>query len=380
MNIWRLTFGCGTPSAKQQNSARNASFSGYTAAHFSGNFASSYKTALPKMKKILLAVTAVAACLQLAAQYTFSESSGQYIQLSANADTITDPVDLASWDDNYIRIGLPFPVNSYGVWYDSCLVETNGELILYHDWTGLEPWDVDDTLHAIMGFGEFISMNGTGDLMSRGNNMSPILMEVIGNPGAQILKIEWRNSGFYEDTSALMTNFVNFQIWIHEFTGDVEVHIGTSFIEDISLGGSDGPTIGIAEYYMVPNVYALQSGMYVSGTPTTETGVANYTTLNGVPGDSTIYFFTNLATVGINHIEKTTFSMYPNPANEYCTIRLWNSNSSVMVTDAIGRIVMENTAVSSTTYTLNLSGYETGLYFVTVTGMNGSSTRALSVH
>ena len=333
------------------------------------------------MKKVLLAVTAIAAVLQLSAQYTFTESSGQYVPLSASADTITDPNILPAWDDDWIRIGLPFQVNMYGMWYDSAGVETNGELVLYNNWVGVtDPWyDVNDTVPCMMGFGEFFSEFGTGDLKSKGQNISPILMEVVGVPGSQILILEWRNAGFYEDTSAMFTNFVNFQIWIHEISGNVEYHYGPSLIDLNSFGGSTGPTIGLATTDLTPN-WVLFNGYYITGDNSSETMGTMIGQMTGQPVDSTIYFFTNLATVGINHIEKPLFSLYPNPANDYCTVHFQNSDNSIMVTDALGRIVMESTDVQTTEYTLDLSGYEAGLYFVIISGTNGSSARALSVH
>jgi hypothetical protein len=333
------------------------------------------------MKKILLAVTAVAACLQLAAQYTFTETSGVYVPLSASADTVTDPINLPTWDDDWVRVGLPFQVNMYGVWYDSLAVETNGEVALYNDWTGVvDPWyDVNDTVPCIMGFGEYFSEFGTGDLKSKGQNISPILMEVTGAPGSQILIIEWRNAGFYEDTSAMLTNFVNFQIWIHEISGNIEFHYGPHYVDLFSYGGSTGPTIGIATTDLTPN-WVLFNGIYVTGTTTSEVAGAAIGQMTGEPADSTIYFFTNLATVGINHIEKSMFTLYPNPATDNCVLRFENAENTVMVTDATGRVVMQNTVVNTSIYTLDVSGYDAGLYFITVSGQNGSSTRALSVH
>lgn len=333
------------------------------------------------MKKILLAITAVAACLQLAAQYTFTESSGLYVPVSTNADTLTDPINLPTWDDEWIRIGLPFQVNMYGTWYDSAAVETNGELVLYNDWTGVsDPWyDVNDTVPCIMGFGEFFSANGTGDLKSKGQDLSPILMEVMGPPGSQVMILEWRNAGFYEDTSAMLTNFVNFQIWIRETSGDIEFHYGPNYVDVNSYGGSTGPTIGIATTDLTANVWALFSGIYVTGTNTTEVAGAAVGQMTGQPNDSTIYFFGNLATVGINHITKSTFTHFPNPAADYCVLRLDGSENTVMLTDASGRIVMQNVQVNTDTYTLDLTGFESGLYFITVTGSRGSSTQPMLV-
>ncbi|HTF06492.1 MAG TPA: hypothetical protein VK826_20815, partial [Bacteroidia bacterium] len=294
------------------------------------------------MKRTLLSLFGIAAiALTLNAQYTFSESSGVYVPLTAAADTITDPQTLPVWDDEWLRIGLPFQVNMYGVWYDSAGVETNGELVLYNDWTGVDdPWyDVNDTVPAIMGFGEYFSLNATGDLKSRGPNQSPILTYLYGAPGSQIFIIEWRNAGFYEDTSAQLTNFVNFQIWIHEISGNIEFHYGTSLIDEPSYGSSDGPTIGIATTDLTANTWILFPGIYIAGTTTNETAGTAITTMWGQPADSTIYFFTNLATVGITQIERSTFTMYPNPAAVQCNLVLSDPNSVVMITDATGRLL-----------------------------------------
>ncbi len=333
------------------------------------------------MKKTLLSLFAAAAlALTLNAQYTFSETSGVYLPLSGTADTITDPQILPTWDDDWIRIGLPFQVNMYGVWYDSAGVETNGELVLFNDWTGVDdPWyDVNDTVPCIMGFGEFFSANATGDLKSKGQNISPILMEVIGTPGSQIMILEWRNAGFYEDTSTMVTNFVDFQIWIHEISGNMEFHYGPSYVDLNSHGGSTGPTIGIATADLT-QPWDLFSGIYITGTTTSEVPGAAFNQMTMQPADSTIYFFTNLATVGIYQIEKSTFTMYPNPANDQCTLVLSDPGSVVMITDASGRLLSETPAANSTTLTIDLSGYAPGLYFVSVRTDAGVSTRALSV-
>jgi hypothetical protein len=332
------------------------------------------------MKKILLAITSLAVCLQLAAQYTFTESSGQYVQLSASADSITDPLFLPDWDDDWIRIGLPFQVNMYGVWYDSAAVETNGELVFYNDWTGVaDPWyDVNDTVPCMMGFGEFFSEFGTGDLKSKGPNLSPILMEVTGAPGSQIMKLEWRNAGFYADTSIGFTNFVNFQIWIHEVSGNVEYHYGTSYIDLNSFNGSTGPTIGMATTDLTPN-WTLFDGYYITGDNSSETMGTAIGQMTGQPVDSTIYFFTNLATVGIEQVIKGSFRMYPNPTRDYCYLQLENQDNTITITDATGRIVMSPTTISTTFYAIDVSEFARGLYFVTVTSGNGSCTKPVSV-
>lgn len=335
------------------------------------------------MKKLLLLISCVfiSVCAELRGQYTFSESSGVYVPLSANATLITDSINFPTWDDDWFRLGLPFQVNMYGMWYDSLGLETNGELVLYNDWTGVaDPWyDVNDTVPCIMGFGEFFSAQATGDLRSRGQDASPILMEVTGFPGQQILKIEWRNAGFYEDTSSFLNNFVNFQIWIHEVSGNIEFHYGTSYVDVNSHGGSTGPTIGIATTDLTGNVWELFPGIYITGTTTSEVAGSAIGQMTGEPADSTIYFFTNLATVGIEHHHTVGFSMYPNPASSSATLMIPISESRIMITDASGRVCDEFSSQNGGRAELDLAAYNSGLYFVTVSNAEGVSTQMLIV-
>lgn len=331
------------------------------------------------MKKIYASILIVFLSLTgLKAQYTFTDTAEVYTPL-VNADTL--PFSSWVWDDDFTRMGLPFQVNSFGNWYDSVLVESNGSLILYNNWSGSEPWDVTDTLPAIMGFGEFLSNQGTGDLASKGGGQSPVLMQVSGNPGAQILKLEWRNAGFYEDTSAQLTNFVNFQIWIHEISGNIEYHYGTSYIDAISFGGSVGPTIGIAPYDMNGNAssWDLLSGIYVSGSTGSEIPTANYTQMTGAPGDSSVYLFYNLSTVSVQEFSRDGFSLYPNPATEFCFVNSPGMELTVTLFDASGRVISEQQSTNNSSVRLDLNGLEKGTYFVTVITETGVTTKPLII-
>lgn len=332
------------------------------------------------MKKIYVSILiAFCSLTGLHAQYTFTDTSGVYTPLSANADTL--PFSTWTWDDDFVRFGLPFTVNIYGSEYDSVLIEGNSSLIFYNDWTGLEPWDVNDTVHTIMPFGEFITNFGSMDLMSKGGGQSPILYELVGNPGARIMKLEWRNAGFYEDTSALLTNFVNFQIWIHEFTGNIECHYGTSYADAISLGGGTGPVVGIAPFVMssATSTYLVGNGIYVSGSSGNETDVPGYVQMSGLPADSSVYLFYNLATVSIEEFNRDGFIMYPNPATEFCIVNSDASEINVTLIDASGRVIQENTSSNGNNVRMELNGLQKGMYFVNVRTENGTTTKPLII-
>lgn len=331
------------------------------------------------MKKIYAALLICLLSVSgLKAQYSFTDTTGVYTPLTG-ADTLD--MSLWTWDDDYVRFGLPFQVNVYGAWYDSVLIEANSTLIFYNDWSGLDPWDVNDTVHVIMPFGEFVTNFGSMDLMSKGGGQSPILYEVSGSAGTRIMKLEWRNAGFYEDTSAMLTNFVNFQIWIHEFSGNVECHYGTSYVDAISLGGGTGPVVGIAPFAMnsTSSTYLLGNGIYVSGSSGTETDVPNYTLMNGLPADSSVYLFYNLVTVSVEEFSREGFSLYPNPATEFCFVNSPGNELTVTLFDASGRVISEQQSTNNSAVRLDLNGLEKGTYFVTVLTETGVTTKPLII-
>jgi hypothetical protein len=329
------------------------------------------------MKKIYAALLLVLLSVNgLKAQYTFTDTNGVYTPLTG-ADTLD--MSVWTWDDDYVRFGLPFQVNVYGAWYDSVLIDANSTLVFYNDWTGLDPWDVNDTVHVIMPFGEFVTNFGSLDLASKGGGQSPILYEVSGNPGARIMKLEWRNAGFYEDTSAMLTNFVNFQVWIHEFSSNIECHYGTSYVDANSLSGETGPVIGIAPFVMnsTNSQYLVGNGIYVSGSSGTETDVPAYTHLNGLPADSSVYLFYNLVTV--EEFSREGFSLYPNPASEYCFVNADGSAITVTLTDASGRMISEEKSNGSASVRIDLNGLQKGIYFVSVQTENTLTTKPLII-
>ncbi|MEJ2594274.1 MAG: hypothetical protein P8100_03915 [bacterium] len=78
--------------------------------------------------------------------------------------------------------------------------------------------------------------NGTDE------SLSPIDYEIVGEPGDQILKIQWINAGIREvDGDDDPDDYVNFQIWVCEGSNRIEIHYGASQTSDDSFGYNDGP-------------------------------------------------------------------------------------------------------------------------------------------
>ncbi|MDQ3109094.1 MAG: T9SS type A sorting domain-containing protein, partial [Bacteroidota bacterium] len=259
--------------------------------------------------------------------------------------------------------------------YDSVVVESNGEILLYNGLDSANFFYQADTFPVFIGFGDFMSQTGTGDLRYRTTGASPISYELTGLPGARIAKFEWKNCGFYDDTTS--TEFINFQIWIYEITGDVEYRFGTSSVTPYSYGGSPGPVIGIAPYVADPD-YIFLPGIFLQGDSTTCTSVSTYTNTTGTPVLNAVHRFANLATSGIKENATPVFSIYPNPANGKVNMVLPQGNQLITFTDISGRICLSENNTGGN-LSISLEGLQAGVYLITVSNEARSSTQRLVV-
>lgn len=77
----------------------------------------------------------------------------------------------------------------------------------------------------------------------------------------------------------------------------------------------------------------------------------------------------NLSNLGLNQFEKTTFSIFPNPANDLVTFNNLSIGSTLQFTDMTGKTVLE-TIVSTEEMNIDLTPMNNGVYFIQV--MNNS--------
>jgi len=331
------------------------------------------------MKKITLLLTAILISAITHAQYSFSQFNAPYTALSPVNDQFGDIPD---WDDDGINIAIGFPVLSFGKMYDSIFIESNGSLLLNNMFYNIDFNTATDTFVTLMPFGEFISQNGTGDLVARDIATSPIIYELHGTAGNRIAKIEWQNAGFYNDPSGDYSDSVNFQCWIYEVDGSIEFRYGTSQVSAGSLDGATGPTVGIAHYYLNPD-FDFATGTYLSGSPATATTSNTYGQLNGIPPSTKVYRWSNLS-IGVNEQKNNQpeFTVYPNPANSDVTI-YFNSkeNTQLKIVDITGKVIYaENIAANGmVNHKINTSEFADGVYFVSMQTTTGITTKKLVI-
>ncbi|MFM7661132.1 MAG: T9SS type A sorting domain-containing protein [Bacteroidota bacterium] len=83
--------------------------------------------------------------------------------------------------------------------------------------------------------------------------------------------------------------------------------------------------------------------------------------------------------VGIEESKDTQVSIYPNPASEVINIHSNKLlNATVSVTDLTGKVV-KNSTISGLTASINTSGLNNGIFFVTITDGNSTSTQKVVI-
>ena len=141
------------------------------------------------------------------------------------------------------------------------------------------------------------------------------------------------------------------------------------------------------EYDMVGQVEAVEGQTYYEFIDTPEqVGTYYYQVVTeyadgclSAPAPSGEYPDLDYVIVGVDEVSESvsTMALYPNPASDNLTIEAAQM-TGVSIISILGQVVFE-TSTDSDTYTLDLSGFNPGVYVVRVTTMNGTVTKSVSV-
>ena len=229
------------------------------------------------MKNILILFFFLIALSQSYAQsYSFSQSKGLYTHLE-NGTSINAEKVWSGFQSFSIPIGFSFDyIDST---FTSVSLEATGRLI----------FDENHYYYADMFVVAGMQDKGTE------NSLSPLSYELSGTIGDQVLKIEINNATYKKDLSST----INYQIWLYENNGTIELHMGPNSIEHPETTLDRGPFSGVFNMISFsPTTYAygyalLGSSESPSDTTFVGTGTNSFgLTLDGVPVDSSIYRFT----------------------------------------------------------------------------------------
>lgn len=122
---------------------------------------------------------------------------------------------------------------------------------------------------------------------------SGIFHDVAFEAGENILKVEWRQAALI-DTPDVQDDFLNFQIWIYQTSGVVELRYGPSKLNDdygTLIGG--GPFVGIFRFRQTPSFRVLQKNWLLGdpADPYHDTQGQSLGLLGHFPPEGTVYRF-----------------------------------------------------------------------------------------
>lgn len=294
-----------------------------------------------------------------------------------------------TWDDHNFEIPLGFNFKFFdqtvSTWYTGFL----GSSIATQ-----KDEDVDFGYALISGFGaDLIDINY--DLQSSDPQPgagSPVSYRIDGPAGNRIAKIEWRNAGFYYELEEKGSNLMrtNYQIWLYEKDGVIEVHFGPNRVTDPRLVLEDQAS---AFVFLIPEVGSDDDNIFPSG------GV----TLGGTPGDvklvelepdtrfvpgfeglftdGTVLRFTPATSVSADGLKAHTLVVLPNPVQDQLQVQVSGDDAvrveRVSILDINGR-TQAQWANQAGGY--DVSALAAGVYYLQVATNAGVSIHKLVKH
>jgi hypothetical protein len=341
-----------------------------------------YKTIKSKIMKITNLLIAAFCGLTLNIQsqtYNFSVSTGSYSDLTGSISLNNG----MTWDDPQFTIPIGFNFQYFNTTMNQIFLDDlglGGELSSDTSETGIYALLIPYGADIIdRGYDFNVDSSTTGSL----SNVSYILE---GTSGNRILKIEWKNVGFYSELEDdnISSDFTNFQLWLYEGSNDIEIHFGPNSITqpNLSFDGETGSYVGLFPEYDFDNDSVIGNGIVLSGNPSSPNALsvdsiyANY--LNGVILNGTIYKFTKSA-VGISELmsDFLKISIYPNPSDDYFNISFDNVEfniSSISILNTNGQKAKE---INFDNDVIDISDLSSGTYFVQLNTKSGIALKKL---
>ena len=222
---------------------------------------------------------------------------------------------------------------------------------------------------------------------SSGESLSNISYLVEGEEGSRICIIEWSNAGFYETSyNGAGSDFVNFQLWLHEDGDLIEVHFGDSEITDFfGVFDGGGPTLGIVAGFD-NNTSQFDEFLVLDGDPASPTLVSienNASSyfyeeyiLDAMPESGTIYRF-NRNSVSTNEIKElsTHFYIQPNLVRNTVSLRTQlslHSVKSVSIHNSDGALMK---TIHGDYENIDIGQFASGIYNMKILTSDGLATK-----
>lgn len=332
--------------------------------------------------KILLALCCGFTLYIESQSYNFNTTTGTYSNLVGSTSLNNN----TPWDDPEYTIPIGFNFTYFNTtttqfhlrdWGDGAYLTTQAVS------TGIVPLLIPYGADIIDRAYDLNNINATTGSVS---NISYLLE---GTSGNRILKIEWRNVGFYDELNDLGTtnDFTNFQLWLYEGSNTIEMHYGPNSISNTGTAftGEDGASISLIQTFDIDNEeFGSQSALELTGAPNApnmiSTTLFDETFLNNIIPNGTIYQFNN-ASLSTNYFinQNSNIKLSPNPtANSFKLLSNKETPvKSLTIINANGRIIKE---IKHPKKEIDISFLTQGIYFVNVkTAFNTITKKVIKI-
>jgi hypothetical protein len=302
------------------------------------------------------------------------------VSLAARLNTLGQvfPYDFSVYNDPYYDLTAPISISNNDVWDDPDYLVSSGINVQIFD-------DVVTTLGIFQPGAQVISFAEANpqfvqvacpymaDIMNANDSVaiSPISYQLEGPPGNAILKLEWKNVGFYGEWDAANTffNTTNFQVWFYENAPIIEYRYGPNTIKS---GGilhfvGTGPLVLLAKNALF-NETGWEGLWCVSGNPdaptitTVPSGQQPFQgqELSSEPASGTVYRFAFIDS-HVSTLTQNSFKLWPTACRE--TVYLQSKQGEVIdVYDATGRLVTSYTSQGTAGESIAVAHWAAGSY------------------
>lgn len=299
------------------------------------------------MKKLILTMSALALAAGSMAQdtYTFSQRTETYAEITDG--TTVSPA--THWEDFEKAVKLPFAFEYFNVPVDS--------VYIFDSWINFLP----NSSNLLSPIGE--------DLTARGVNQSPVSYKLTGSGSDRILKIQWKNCGFFATDGNFPGNFANCQVWLYEDSYKIEIHYGAGAVDAGSMVDLNlSPTLidynGSRLVRVGKNPAAAD--VYYNQEPSEE--------LDNYPASGTAYVFVPGFPTSVKAANGVTVNCYPNPVGDKFEVSADAAIKTIRVYNATGGLVMQEQA-DGQHKTLYSAGWPAGVYLVAIETETGTVVR-----
>jgi len=190
------------------------------------------------------------------------------------------------------------------------------------------------------------------------NDSGGIYYLIEGEPGEQILKIDWRNA-LLKDAEIAGSDSINFQVWLYEFSNEIEFHYGISNIDS----GTYDKIIGRCFIQSLDK----NKSLLLHSSPSNPTIIKNDTNtilgLDTFPLSAYVYQFSPISqtTNVVKNEQDKNATVFPNPFNETITITSESPIKTLKIYNLEGKCL-----ISETDNKINTKHLASGVYMLYV--------------